>query len=310
MRIAVFGGSGFIGSNLTRRLLADGHSLNIFDHHSTSSLNQEHHPQVCRFFGDFRIQQDFSSVVEGCDAVFHLISTALPSTSSKNTLNDVQENLIPTIRLVESMNANGVTKLIFPSSGGTVYGQAQHVPITEKHPTEPIVSYGATKLAIEKYLYVYRQESALKPICLRITNPYGPGFRPESPQGAVGAFLYRALKDQPIEIWGKGDTQRDYLYIHDLVNALVATLNYAGSEHVINISTGVGTTLLELVDHIQSILNKRLDVRFRDTRGFDVQTNILNSDLAKSELHWMPSTSLAEGIGATSTWLKRKLDRP
>jgi UDP-glucose 4-epimerase len=307
MRIAVFGGSGFIGSNLTQRLLADGHFLNIFDHQSTSTTNWAPHPQVKRFFGDFRVMRDFSEVVENCDAVFHLISTALPSTSSKNTLNDVQENLVPTIRLAESMNACGVSKLIFPSSGGTVYGQAQQIPITEKHPTEPIVSYGATKLAIEKYLYVYRQESPLRPICLRITNPYGPGFRPDSPQGAVGAFLYRALKNLPIEIWGKGDTRRDYLYIGDLIGALTSTLNYSGDEHVINISTGIGTTLLELIEHIELVLNRRLHVQFRDTRSFDVQSNVLSNNLAKSELNWTPSVDLVGGIRTTSAWLKNQL---
>lgn len=309
MKVAVFGGSGFIGSNLVNRLVADGHSLRIFDHAPTQGLIGETEPQITRFFGDFSTQKDFSEVLSGCDVVFHLISTVLPGSSNQNILGDIQENLIPTIRLVENMKVCGVPRLIFPSSGGTVYGNAQYLPINEQHPTQPLVSYGVTKLAIEKYLAIYRNEFGFLPICLRISNPYGPGFKIGSPQGAIGAFLRKAIEGQPIEIWGTGEVRRDYLYIKDLVEAMVSSMTYSGAEQVLNISAGVGTSLIELTEIIQSVLGRRIKVNHQKNRNFDVQTNILDNSLAQTELNWLPTTSLEQGIRTTATWLMQKSSR-
>ena len=309
MKVAVFGGSGFIGSNLVNRLVADGHSLRIFDHSSTQDLLGKIEPKITRFFGDFATQKDFSEVISGCDVVFHLISTVLPGSSNQNILGDIQENLIPTIRLVEDMKACGVPRLIFPSSGGTVYGNAQYLPINEQHPTQPLVSYGVTKLAIEKYLAIYRNEFGFRPICLRISNPYGPGFKIGSPQGAVGAFLCKALDGQPIEIWGTGEVRRDYLYIEDLVEAMISSMTYSGAESVLNISAGVGTSLIELTEIIQSMLGRDLEVHHLENRNFDVQTNILDSRLAQTELNWTPSTSLEQGIRSTAKWLMQNIKK-
>lgn len=300
MIAVVLGGNGFIGSMLVARLLEQGHTVRVFDRgapvRDAGSL---------RFFaGDFTTQADFTGLLEGADVVFHLISTTLPNTSVDNTLADVQGNLLPTLRLLEQMRQLKISRIVFPSSGGTVYGEAQYLPIDERHPTEPIVPYGATKLAIEKYLSIFRHARHLDPVCLRISNPYGPGFKHESPQGVIGAFLYRALNGLPIDLWGAGDVQRDYLYIEDLIDALMAAASYRGSHFIFNISTGIGTSLREIIELVEEASKLRLTVNQHDSRSFDVKSNVLCNALAREELGWSPTHTLRQGIEKTLHWMK------
>lgn len=300
MIAVVLGGNGFIGSMLVTRLLDEGHTVRMFDRcvpvRSAESLHF--------FSGDFTTHEDFTALLQGVDVVFHMISTTLPNTSVDNTLADVQGNLLPTLRLLEQMRQLGVSRIIFPSSGGTVYGEAQYLPIDEKHPTDPIVPYGATKLAIEKYLAIFRHTRHLDPICLRISNPYGPGCKPESPQGVIGAFLHKSLNDQPIDLWGAGDVRRDYLYIEDLIDAMMAAAFYQGSQHVFNISTGIGTSLQEIIGLVENATNRRLTVRQHGERPFDVKSNVLANGLAKEELGWSPRCTLKQGIEQTLRWMQ------
>ncbi len=303
MITAVFGGRGFIGSALVRRLLKEGHQVRVLDNGNAV----DSHANLQHFKIDFSRTESFHEVLTGCEAVFQLISTSLPNTSVGNSLADVQGNLLPTLRLLDQMSQMGIRRLIFPSSGGTVYGEAQYLPIDEAHPTRPIVPYGATKLSIEKYLEIYRHAGLLETICLRISNPYGPGFRPESPQGAIGAFLLKAKRNETIDIWGTGDIKRDYLYIDDLVEALVSSLCYQGPMSTFNISTGIGTSLNELIDIVTRVTGKELKVRHHERRSFDVQDNWLSCDLAHTELGWTPRVSLPEGIRQTYDWVQARL---
>lgn len=308
MIAVVLGGNGFIGSTLVSRLLKQGHSVRVFDRgvpaHSAESFHF--------FAGDFTTHADFTELLQGADVVFHLISTTLPNTSVDNTSADIHGNLLPTLRLLEQIQKLGISRIVFPSSGGTVYGEAQYLPIDEKHPTEPIVPYGATKLAIEKYLAIFRHARQLDPICLRISNPYGPGFRPESPQGVIGAFLHKGLSNQPIDLWGAGDVQRDYLYIDDLIDAMIAAASYQGPHFVFNISTGIGTSLLEIIELVERAIGRPLVVHQHSSRSFDVRSNVLCSARARQELGWSPKLSLMQGIERTLSWLTdvRDYDKP
>jgi len=302
MIAVVLGGNGFIGSMLVTRLLEQGHTVRVFDRGGRSIRYAE---SLHFFAGDFTTQTDFTELLENADIVFHLISTTLPNTSADNTLADVQGNLLPTLRLLEGMQKLGISRIVFPSSGGTIYGEAQYLPIDEKHPTEPIVPYGATKLAIEKYLSIFRHAQHLDPVCLRISNPYGPGFRHESPQGVIGAFLYRALSGQPVDLWGSGDIQRDYLYIEDLVDALIAAASYRGPHFVFNISTGIGTSLKAVIDLVEEVSQQRLTVRQHPSRNFDVQSNVLCNTLARQELGWHPKHTLRQGVERTLHWMQK-----
>ena len=304
MIVAVFGGNGFIGSHLVKRLLAEGHHVRIFDRAFAAMDELSGTSRVTFFRGDFPTQDDFSGILEGCDVVFQLISTTLPNCPTEESISDIEGNLIPMLRLLNQMRTAGVSRLIFPSSGGTVYGQSLTTPIEENHPTNPIVSYGATKLAIEKYLAIFQASFGLRSTCLRISNPYGPGFRFASPQGAVGAFLHRATRDMPITIFGDGKIVRDYLYIDDLMDAMMKTIDYNGDISLFNISSGTGTSLLELIEEIELATGRSIEVNHMPSRSFDVKINILANRLAASELGWSPKTTLRQGIKLTAAWLQ------
>ena len=152
--------------------------------------------------GDFTSDSDVASAVIGCDVCFHLISTTLPKSSNLDPVFDIETNLMGTVRLLNQVVKSGVGKVIFLSSGGTVYGPPQEIPIVETHPTNPICSYGITKLAIEKYLELFYQLHGVDYTVLRLSNPFGERQRIESSQGAVAVFLGKALRGEKIEIWG------------------------------------------------------------------------------------------------------------
>lgn len=308
MKCVIFGGGGFIGSAIADRLLADGHSVRIFERDRVKPYRKfVAAEQIEWVAGDFMNSHDAGSAVQGMDVVLHLVSTTLPKSSNDDPVFDVQSNVVGSLQLLNAMVAHGVRKIVFISSGGTVYGVPKYLPIDEVHPTDPLVSYGITKLAIEKYLALYERQHGIKPVILRVANPYGERQRIETAQGAVAVFLYRALTDTPIEIWGDGSITRDYLHIGDVAEAFARAVEYSGSHNIFNISSGSGTTLNELIAMLEETLGKPVIRRHRAARPFDVPTNVLSNQLAQEHLGWKPTTSMLEGIRRTAEWMKSEL---
>ena len=252
---------------------------------------------------------DVSSAIDGIDVVLHLISTTLPKSSNDDMVYDVESNLVPTLQLLNAMVAKGVRKIVFISSGGTIYGTPTYIPIDENHPTEPLVSYGVTKLAVEKYLLLYQHLHSIKANILRVANPFGERQRIETAQGAVGVFLSKAIQNQPLEIWGDGSVTRDYLYIGDVAEAFARAVNYDGAKSVFNISSGVGTSLNELIDMLEQVLGREVVRHYQPGRPFDVPVSVLDNSLARQELGWEPRVELEEGIVKTADWMRKVLNK-
>jgi UDP-glucose 4-epimerase len=310
MKCVVFGGGGFIGSAVVDRLLRDGHSLRIFEQLRVERYREFSAAEPVQWMtGDFMNIHDVSDAIDGMDVVLHLVSSTLPKSSNDDPVYDVQSNLIATLRMLEAMVARRVRKIVFISSGGTVYGNPIYLPIDEMHPTNPQVSYGITKLAIEKYLLMFEKIHGIKATILRVANPFGERQRPETAQGAVGVFLSRALRQQPIEIWGDGSVTRDYIYIDDVAEAFARAVQYSGSSSVFNIGSGVGTQLNELIQIIEEVLGKSVARRYLPARPFDVPVSVLSNALAREELKWAPRTSLRDGIARTAKWLAKELSK-
>lgn len=305
MKIVIFGGGGFIGSTIADRLLLDGHALRIFERPRVTPYRAfEASESLDWVTGDFGSLHDVQSALEGMDAVLHLVSTTLPKSSNDDPIYDVQSNLVATLQLLNAMVAQKVGRIVFISSGGTVYGRPQYLPIDERHPTEPQVSYGITKLAIEKYLLMYQQMHGIRATILRVANPFGERQRIETAQGAVGVFASRALLGQPIEIWGDGSVTRDYLHVSDVAEAFAAALRYTGAAAVFNIGSGTGTTLNALLAVIEQVLGRPLARDYRPGRPFDVPASVLDNGLAQRELGWRPAVALLPGVARTVEWMR------
>jgi UDP-glucose 4-epimerase len=305
MRCTVFGGGGFIGSAIVDRLLLDGHRVRIFERPRVESYRKFLvSERVDWITGDMLSIHDVAAAIDGSDAVVHLVSTTLPKSSNDDPLYDVQTNLIATLQLLDAMAARKVGRILFISSGGTVYGKSRYIPIDENHPTEPQVSYGIVKLAIEKYLLMYERLHHIKATILRVANPYGERQRMETAQGAVGAFLHRALCGQPIEIWGDGSVIRDYIYIGDVAEAFAKALTYSGPTNVFNISSGIGTSLNELIALLERLLGRAVERGYLSGRSIDVPVSVLGNDLARRELGWEPRIALYAGMEKTADWMR------
>lgn len=308
MNITIFGGGGFIGSTITDRLLKDGHALRIFERPRVEPYRTFlHDEQVEWVSGDFSSLHDVTAVIQGADAVFHLISTTLPKSSNDDPVYDVQSNVISTLQMLNAMVAHKVGRIVFISSGGTVYGDPVYLPIDEKHPTDPHVSYGITKLAIEKYLMLYARLHGIKPVILRVANPFGERQRVATAQGAVGVFVSQTLQGKKIEIWGDGSVTRDFVYVGDVADAFAKAATYTGPHHIFNISSGVGTSLNDLIETLEDVLNTPVMVEYKTGRGFDVPVSILCNKLALLELGWLPKVGIKEGIEQTVNWMRRDI---
>jgi UDP-glucose 4-epimerase len=300
MRCVVLGGAGFIGSHLVERLLAAGHSVRVFDLNDPGPAGRyPRYGEVEWVRGNFLEVEDVRRGIAGCEAAFHLAWTTLPKSSNEDPAADVEHNIAGTVRVLEAWRRAGGGKFVFISSGGTVYGAPRALPITEAQATYPLSSYGITKLAIEKYLELYRVLHGLDYCVLRVANPYGERQRIVSGQGAVTAFLYRAHRGEPIEIWGDGRVVRDYLYVGDVAEALARALDHRGERRVINIGSGAGRDLNEVLAAIERVLGRPVERRYAPGRNFDVPANVLDVSLARAELGWQPTTSFEDGLART-----------
>jgi UDP-glucose 4-epimerase len=303
MKCLILGGAGFLGSHLADRLLEKGHTVRLFDRFEAAKTNIEHIlPHVELVQGDFANHAVVNQITRNIDIVYHLISTTTPKVSNDDMLFDVSTNLLPTLQLLDACKQNGVKKVIFFSSGGTIYGVPRQIPIPESHPTEPICSYGVQKLAIEKYLHLYSHLHGLDYAIMRVANPYGERQRPDGAQGAVAVFLGKMLRGEKIEIWGDGSVVRDYLHVSDVAVAAEILVDYspsAGGPRTFNIGGGHGLSLLQVVSGLAIALNRKPQIVFAPARLLDVPINVLDISLAKEHLGWSPRVSFENGLRRT-----------
>ncbi|RDJ25405.1 NAD-dependent epimerase/dehydratase family protein [Bosea caraganae] len=306
MKTLVIGGAGFIGLNLSEALLAAGHCVRILERAGVQPPEfLRNNPRLEWVNGDFAVDSDIERALEGQEYVFHLASSTLPKTSNDNPRHDVISNVVATLGVLQKSKEAGVRRIVFVSSGGTVYGQPQSIPITETHPNHPLSSYGICKLTIEKYLELFWHLHQLPYLVYRLSNPYGRFQRPSSAQGAVTVFLARALRGETIEIWGDGSVIRDYIYISDAVSGLMTSLAYSGRERIFNLGSGIGTSLNELLAIVSTIVGTPPNVIYKPSRSFDVERNILDINKLSRETGWAPKVNLYDGLKLTKDFLTK-----
>ncbi len=292
----VLGAGGFIGTNLCSRLAQSNANVVAFGRSSKFSSVLA----GCQWMaGNFFNPTDMAKALEGAEIVVHALSTVTPANSNEFPITDIEENLVGTLRLMELCSQKGVKRLIILSSGGTVYGPNVPVPTPEDAANEPLCSYGIVKLAIEKYLAIYRQQAKLDSVVLRVANPYGPYQLPKG-QGVIAAIIQKVLMNQSPEIWGDGSVTRDYVFIDDVVDAIIAAaqLNGAKMPRLYNIGSGVGRSLNEVVASIAEI-HGQIDIIRRPGRTVDVPVSLLDIQRARDYLNWAPRTEWKEGLRST-----------
>lgn len=296
MRAMVLGGTGFIGSHLVDRLLAEGHQVRVF------SRSPEHFrpplPQV-----DYRqaALADIPALVEaltGVEVVYHLISTTVPSTSNRDPVFDIESNLIGMVRLLQVIRESGVRRLVYLSSGGTVYGTPEVVPIPESHPLRPICSYGIVKVAAENYLHMFHALHGLDYVVLRASNPYGERQGHFGVQGIIGTFLNKLRRGEELEVWGDGSLVRDFIHVDDLARLCVAA-GVSDRVGIYNAGSGCGHSIREVLACMELAVGRPLPVNWRAGRSFDVPRVVLDIAKAEAEFVWRPEIDLADGIRRT-----------
>jgi UDP-glucose 4-epimerase len=292
----VLGGSGFLGKRLCRSLVQAGFRVRSVSRSGRPKGQPEPWWSEVEWVAAPIGTESSAKALQHADYVFHLASTTLPSTSNADITYDLESNVVATVRILEAATSTHVRRLVFVSSGGTVYGMAQQNPIPESHPTDPICSYGIHKLTIEKYLQLFRSMASLDSIVLRVSNMYGECQDCDRPLGAVAHFTTRAVNGTPIEIWGDGTTTRDYIHVDDVVNALSKAASYEGAERLFNIGSSRGVPLNQLVEMLRQRLAKPVTVNYRPPRGFDVLENVLDINRARHELSWTPGVTLESGL--------------
>lgn len=296
-RVVITGGAGFIGLATADALNKAGHTVTILDRPDRLQRAQSYLSKHTCVSWDFRSQLDVSELpFDDADVLIHLACTTLPATSMHSLSYDAASNIIGSLKTMETALKKGVKKIIFSSSGGTIYGIPSYLPIPESHQTLPISGYGVSKLAIERYMSLIAQQNDITAISLRIGNPYGPMQYQGAGVGAIARYLIAIHQRQSIPVWGDGSVVRDYLYIDDLSEAFTIAVN---SENLTsgeyNIGSGVGYSLNDVISLISKTSAERARIEFGTARSFDPPAIVLDSRKFQT-FGWKPKISLEIGI--------------
>ena len=303
-RLVVFGADGFIGKNLVNELAVNqSNHIIAFDRFSSYKNGEKHefdgHSNVTIVPGDFFNRSDVENVLNKDDYVFHLVSSTNPAASDADPFIDIDTNIRSSVELFEICVEKQIKKVIYPSSGGTVYGDIESDLISEMTPAMPRSPYGIAKLTIEGYLRYFNFRHDLKYIVYRIANPYGVGQNVYGKQGVIPIFMHKYISGEPITIFGNGEMVRDYIYISDLVNSIAKTFKKANKYSEYNLGSGKGSSINELVEAIESIVGKKIIKKYIPAPSTFVEKSVLDNSRFIKEFGIEPKISLTEGIQKT-----------
>lgn len=296
MKILIFGGTGFLGVNLVEYLVKHEYHVTVYSREESISKFDKYdwRKKVEFIVGVFSEENNFDEIISGYDVIIHLISASVPSIM--NPLLDINAVVIPTLRLLDACVMKNISRVIYFSSGGTVYGIPQNIPISEQSFLNPISSYGTHKLIIEKYLEMYKKNYNLNYITVRLSNPYGKGQRAFSNQGLIANVLGNYFAGRETIIYGDGNVVRDYIYVDDVMRAIDELILYGGKECIFNIGSGKGYSINEIIGLIENILGDSIIKRKIAGRRQDVPINILDINKIMSETDWQPKIDIESGI--------------
>lgn len=300
MKVAITGASGFLGTAISKALIAGGHDVRALDLNPSKVPGVEYIP--CSVFGS----EMNSNAFDGIDSVIHLAWSSRPSTANYSFSIDAGANVAASLRIAELAVEKDVEHIIFASSGGTVYGRTNSLPIAETHRLRPINAYGAGKAAFEAYLGAFAKFNRIRHTILRISNPFGPGQFGNGPQGVIATAIWKMIEQSSLTIWGDGKTIRDYVYVDDVADAFLKTVEKR-PDGVFNVGSNAGLSLLDIIEGVRELTGRALEVRFEPNRSIDVSYNVLNCDKANKILGWESTTPFQIGLSTHIDWAKETI---
>lgn len=304
-RCMIFGGSGFIGSHLAEGLVQNGYDVVVFDRCPSDSQNLvaiQNDIEIIK--GDFLNESDVKRALDGVDYLFHYISTTNPATAVLDPIFDITSNIAGSVKLFQTAVDSGVKKIIYPSSGGTVYGETQADRIHEDTPLMPKNPYSISKVAIENYLRYFYQTYGMEYLILRYSNPYGERQNPLAKQGVIPIFLNKIRHNEQPIIFGDGSSVRDYIYIQDAIDATIASLKCNAGDAVFNVGSGQGVSLNQLIEIISEVCGKVVYPTYVKDSGIYVSRFVLDISRISKATGWEPKVSIRDGVDKTWNWLQ------
>ena len=300
----VIGGAGYIGSCLARVLVEMGREVTLLGRKIIPEYSLP--PEARYVAGDFGDMGVILPLLDQHQEVVHLAHSTIPGTAATNPFADLMQNLPPAVRLFEEIaKRNG--RLVLVSSGGTVYGEASALPVSERHATQPISAYGLVKLTLENYARLYAGTDGLQYVCVRPANAFGAGQRVSSGQGFISAAIANVMRSEPVTIFGDCGTVRDYIYVSDVAYGIACALESGHPSETYNLGSGVGRSNMDVVKMMVPLLEQMgfgVNIRHLPERSFDVRVNILDSTKIQNHTGWQPKIDFAVGLKLTADRLK------
>jgi UDP-glucose 4-epimerase len=310
LRALVTGGAGFIGSTLVDRLLAEGWDVDAVDDLSTGSLLNlaDARAQPNRRFKFHRLDIRVPDLIDlavhrSPDVVFHLGAQASVREAVARPTFDAEVNILGSLNVFEAALAAGTRKVVFASSGGTIYGDPEDLPVREGHSQRPLSPYGVSKKAVGDYLHYYREIQGLEYTVLALANVYGPRQDPHGEAGVVAIFSGQLLDGERPTIYGDGEQTRDFVYVDDVVDAFARAAEKGGGL-LVNIGTGVETSVQELFDVMARAAGFRDPAHYAPERTGELRRSALDPGRAAIHLGWKPWTDLDDGVRRTVEWFR------
>lgn len=305
MKILLLGATGFIGTNLSLKMVDSDNNFVLLGRKINRDYKNlfKNKSNVEVLETNFCESIDFDNLTKNVNVVYHLISSSIPA--SDRVFNN-NEDIESTILLLESMVKNKCSKIVFISSGGAIYGNGKNLPFSEDDATNPISEYGIQKLLIEKYLYYYKFHYNIDYKVIRLSNPYGKFQEANKGQGLIATAIYNAINNKEILIYGDGNNTRDYIYIDDAINSIINIANNETRYDLYNVGSGIGYSINDVLNIIKEELEINIKVKYLDERKTDVIVNYLDTSRYKNEFGNPISIDIKEGIMKTINYWKEK----
>ncbi len=302
----VTGGAGFIGSHLVDALIARGDGVAVIDDMSSGKSGYLN-PAADLYAVDIR-DDSVGNVMKtvGPDVVFHVAAQISVAVSARAPRFDAETNILGSLNVLDAMSAAGASKMVFVSTGGAMYGEPETLPAPETAEARPAAPYSASKLAVENYLPVYKRLRGIEYSIIRPANVYGPRQDPHGEAGVVAIFTRAMLAGEAIRIFGEGTDERDYVFVEDVVDALIRASDGPGTGPY-NVGSGRGTSVNDIAAKLARLTGYGEEPLRLPQRPGDLRRISLDASLAKMELGWSPTTSLNDGLRQTVEWFRSEM---